>query len=63
MPGSKQSIIGRCEDLIRSFNPVTHSIDTHCAEVLGDVTLPVRYIFFRWDFDNLSFNIILECKS
>jgi hypothetical protein len=41
-PSSKSaSIIAQCEAIIKSFNPVTHSIDTHVLDVLGDVTLPV----------------------
>ena len=35
-------MIKKCEELMRSFNPVTHSIDTHCLENLGDVKKPVR---------------------
>ena len=33
-------IVATCEKIIKSFNPVTHSVDTHCLEVLGDVTKP-----------------------
>lgn len=41
-PSSKNaSIIAQCQAIIKSFNPVTHSIDTHVLDVLGDVTLPV----------------------
>ena len=29
------SLIRRSEDIIKSFNPVTHSIDTHLMDVLG----------------------------
>ncbi len=29
--------INRCITLIKTFNPVTHSIDTHCSDQLGDV--------------------------
>lgn len=32
---NKGRAIKRCEDLIRSYNPVTHSIDTHCSHHLG----------------------------
>ena len=32
----KGSIIDKCQELIKSFNPVTHSIDTHVEEILGD---------------------------
>lgn len=35
-------VIRTCIELIRTFNPVTHSIDTHCSENLGDVSGPVR---------------------
>ena len=34
----KGTLIDKCQELIKSFNPVTHSIDTHVAEHLGDVT-------------------------
>jgi hypothetical protein len=39
-------VIQSCVDIIRSFNPVTHSVDTHCAEILGDVTSQVKQISF-----------------
>ena len=32
----KANIIDKCQDLIKSFNPVTHSIDTHIDEAIGD---------------------------
>ena len=35
---NKESMIQRCIDLIRSFNPVLHSIDTHVDEALGNVS-------------------------
>ncbi len=31
------ALISRCEDIIKSFNPITHSIDTHCKEQLGEL--------------------------
>ena len=34
----KGYIIQKCLELIKCFNPVTHSIDTHCLHHLGDVT-------------------------
>lgn len=34
----KAQVIKKCEELIRSFNPVTHSIDTHCLQHLGDTS-------------------------
>jgi hypothetical protein len=34
------NVIATCERLLKSYNPVTHSIDTHCLEQLGDVTRP-----------------------
>lgn len=34
----KGALIDKCQELIKSFNPVTHSIDTHVSEYLGDVT-------------------------
>eukprot|EP01041_Mallomonas_annulata_P004353 gene4353-8663_t len=33
----KGNTIKKCEQLIRDFNPVTHSIDSYCLEKLGDV--------------------------
>lgn len=37
----KRNLISACEELIRSYNPITHSIDTHLLEKLGDVSQPV----------------------
>ena len=34
----KSQCIAKCEALIRSFNPVTHSIDTHLTEHLGNTS-------------------------
>ncbi len=34
------NVIAICEKLLKTYNPVTHSIDTHCLEQLGDVTKP-----------------------
>ena len=34
-------MVSKCQELIRTFNPVTHSVDTHCLEALGDVKSPV----------------------
>lgn len=39
-----RDIIGTCLEIIKTFNPVTHSIDTHCTEILGDVSQPVSFI-------------------
>lgn len=36
----KVYIIRKCEELIRTFNIVTHSIDTHCSEHIGDFKAP-----------------------
>ena len=37
--GSATSVVRQCEEYIKSFNPVTHSIDTHLIDKLGtDVT-------------------------
>eukprot|EP01035_Chromulina_nebulosa_P027880 gene27880-36726_t len=33
-------MVSKCQELIRTFNPVTHSVDTHCLEALGDVKSP-----------------------
>ena len=38
-----KSMISQCIDLIRNFNPVTHSVDTLCLEKLGDTTKPVIF--------------------
>lgn len=35
-------MIAKCQELLKSFNPVTHSIDTHCLEALGDVHAAVN---------------------
>jgi hypothetical protein len=32
-----QSLIKRCLDIIRTFNPVTHSIDTHIEEQFNNL--------------------------
>lgn len=32
------NLLRNAEDIVRSFNPVTHSVDTHLLEVLGDCT-------------------------
>jgi hypothetical protein len=32
---SKIEIVRKCEELIRSYNPITHSIDTHVNESLA----------------------------
>ena len=34
-------MVSKCQELIRTFNPVTHSVDTHCLEALGDIKSPV----------------------
>jgi hypothetical protein len=34
----KSQCIAKCEALIRSFNPITHSIDTHLTEHLGNTS-------------------------
>ncbi|KAJ1428363.1 hypothetical protein B484DRAFT_395966 [Ochromonadaceae sp. CCMP2298] len=71
MPPKKQpgkSVLARCEDLIKTFNPVTHSIDTHCAEVLGDVkkadALPesvlVQQIVYGWHKERASLKAFID---
>jgi hypothetical protein len=40
---STGGIISICIDVIRTFNPVTHSVDTHCTDKLGDVFSQVRH--------------------
>jgi hypothetical protein len=36
---NKGDLVKRAEGIIKSFNPVTHSIDTHCSETLGDYSM------------------------
>eukprot|EP01031_Cornospumella_fuschlensis_P031579 gene31579-38167_t len=36
----KRDIIAACEEIIKSYNPTTHSIDTHLLEKVGDTTKP-----------------------
>jgi hypothetical protein len=63
-----KSIIERCEDLIRTYNPVTHSIDTHCSEVLGDVTKPealpesvlIQQIVYGWHKERASLKAFID---
>lgn len=40
------NIVGICEEIILSFNPTTHSIDTHVLEKVGDTNKPVRTLYF-----------------
>lgn len=37
-----QSLISRCLETIRSFNPVTHSIDTHIEEQFNNLVSVMR---------------------
>lgn len=62
MPGKHKdkSVIQACDDLIRSFNPVTHSIDTHCSDALGDVTSPVCLCTCGSTDNSLSGNITID---
>lgn len=41
---SKVGVIEQVVSIIKSYNPTTHSIDTHCLEILGDVTKPVSLL-------------------
>lgn len=49
-------MIAKCQEIIKNFNPVTHSVDTICLEHLGDVNLPtsspenlfVQQIVYGW---------------
>jgi hypothetical protein len=41
MVENKSYVISKCIELIRTFNPVTHSIDTFIAEKLGSTSKPV----------------------
>jgi hypothetical protein len=48
MTGKENSSVAVVQNgigLIRSFNPVNHSIDTHCCDALGDVSSPVSSAF------------------
>jgi hypothetical protein len=45
MVENKSYIISKCIELIRTFNPVTHSIDTFIAEKLGNTSKPVSHIY------------------
>lgn len=47
MVENKIYIISKCIELIRTFNPVTHSIDTFIAEKLGNASKPVSHIFIH----------------
>jgi hypothetical protein len=47
---NKGYIIQKSVELIKSFNPTLHSIDTHCLEHLGDTNKPVRYFFSQFNF-------------
>lgn len=55
-PDKNKFIIDKCMELIKIFNPVTHSIDTLCLEHLGDVTSPdakpenvlIQQIVYGW---------------
>ena len=38
---SNNRMIQKCIDIIRTFNPVTHSIDSHIADKIGDISRPV----------------------
>ncbi len=62
---SNTSIIQGCAGLIKSFNPVTHSIDTHCSDFLGDCTSPVSLcnLGFVPGIRDFIINIyVLECQ-
>lgn len=55
-PDPNKQIVDKCIEMIRTFNPVTHSIDTWCLEHLGDVTSPdakpenvlIQQIVYGW---------------
>mmetsp|Transcript_2179 Transcript_2179/g.3419 ORF Transcript_2179/g.3419 Transcript_2179/m.3419 type:complete len:787 (+) Transcript_2179:73-2433(+) len=65
---SKKSPIERCEDLIRTFNPVTHSIDTHITEALGDVTkadakpedILIQQVVYGWYKDRPALKCFID---
>jgi hypothetical protein len=37
----KRDLIQASLELIKSYNPVTHSVDTHLMDKLGDLSRPV----------------------
>ena len=41
-----KAVISQCLELIRTFNPITHSVDSLCQEKLGDTTKPVNLNIF-----------------
>jgi hypothetical protein len=41
MSEGASQIVRKCIDLLRTFNPVTHSMDTHVLEALGNTKSPV----------------------
>ena len=54
-------MVSKCQDLIRTFNPVTHSVDTHCLEALGDVKSPVSSKIKNYDY-SYSWKYIQDVK-
>mmetsp|Transcript_5104 Transcript_5104/g.7816 ORF Transcript_5104/g.7816 Transcript_5104/m.7816 type:complete len:763 (-) Transcript_5104:200-2488(-) len=52
---NKEEVIKKCEELIRSFNPVTHSIDTHIQDQLtkklklsDDEKMFIQQVVYGW---------------
>jgi hypothetical protein len=39
----KGELIDKCHELIKSFNPVTHSIDSHVTDAIGDPKAKVLF--------------------
>lgn len=40
-----KNILAISEEIIKNYNPITHSIDTHCLEKIGDVSKPVNNLY------------------
>ena len=68
-------IISKCEDMIKSFNPTTHSIDTHCSQ-LGDIDGPtakpentfIQQVVYGWYrerpvLDSFIKNLYADCSA
>ena len=45
MATNKVEIIKKCEELIRSFNPITHSVDSHVQDHLSGKTKVNNFLF------------------
>ena len=52
-------MVQKCIDTIRTFNPVTHSIDTHIADKIGDISRPVSAKYYNMRLVNFVFTASL----